>query len=104
MQLNGPAIGLCSNPLYGYIIISFENGKLELLSAAESEVNVIEQISKIVLCDEELSSVRFFSDGEQCIVASFPTGQFYRLNVSAQTTEQITDLRKTHLLIAHLSL
>lgn len=82
MQLNGPAIGLCSNPLYGYIVVSFENGKLELLSA-NSEINVIEQISKIVLCDEELSSVRFFSDGEQCIVASFPTGKFYRLNVSA---------------------
>lgn len=83
MQLNGPAIGLCSNPLYGYIVISFENGKLELMSA-DSELNVIEQISKIVLCDEEVSSVRFFSDGEQCIVASFPARQFYRLRVSAQ--------------------
>lgn len=78
IKLNGVATNLCSNPLFNYIAVSFENGKVELLKTDPK----VEHISKIVLCDEELSSVNFFSNGKDCIVTSFPTGHFYRINVS----------------------
>lgn len=78
MKLDGFVTNLCSNPLFGYIVVSFDSGKVELL---KTDPNV-EHICKIVLCDEEMSSVDFFSDGRECIVTSFPTGRFYRVNVS----------------------
>lgn len=76
---------MSSNPFYYYIAISFKNGKVELLST-DPKVNSLEQIAKIILCDDELSSVIFFSDGNECIVTSFPTGRFYFINVSFQQT------------------
>jgi len=81
MKLNGTATDLCSNPFYYYIAITFKNGKMELLRTVP-KVNEIECIAKIVLCDEDLSSVKFFSDGNICSVTSFPTGRFYYINVS----------------------
>lgn len=71
---------MCSNPVYFYVTIPFKNGKVELLKT-DPKVNNIENIAKIVLCDEELSLVNFFPDGNECVVTSFPTGQFYYINV-----------------------
>lgn len=81
MKLNGTATDLCSNPFYHYIAITFKNGKMELLRTVP-KVNKIECIAKIVLCDEDLSSIKFFSGGNICNVTSFPTGRFYYISVS----------------------
>lgn len=81
MKLNGVVTNVCSNPLYNYIAISFKNGKVELLKT-DQKANSFEHIAKLVLCDEELSSLRFFSDAKECIVTSFPSGQFYHISVS----------------------
>lgn len=81
MVLNGIATYLCSNPFYHYICITFKNGKMELLKT-DPKINEIECITKIVLCDEDLSSVKFFSDGNTCNVTSFPTGRFFYISVS----------------------
>lgn len=54
---------------------------MELLRTVP-KVNEIECIAKVVLCDEDLSSVKFFSDGNICGVTSFPTGRFYYIRVS----------------------
>lgn len=72
---------MCSNPFYFYVAVSFKNGKVELLKT-DPKINDLENIAKIVLCDEELSLMKFFPDGNECIVTSFPTGRFYRINVS----------------------
>ncbi|XP_060835447.1 cilia- and flagella-associated protein 43 isoform X1 [Rhopalosiphum padi] len=81
MKLNGTATDLCSNPFYHYIAITFKNGKMELLRTVP-KVNKIECIAKIVLCDEDLSSIKFFSDGNICNVTSFPTGRFYYISIT----------------------
>lgn len=80
-NLDGKATHLCSNPVYSYLAVSFENGKVELLWC-DAETNELKVISKIVLCDEEISSVNFFSNGEQCVAASVPTGTFFCVHVS----------------------
>lgn len=72
---------MCSNPYYSYIVILFKCGKLELLRS-NPKVNDLEYISKIVLCDEELSTVHFLFEGKKCIVISFSTGRFYYISVS----------------------
>jgi len=72
---------LCSNPFYNYIGITFKNGKMEILRT-DPKFNEIEWITKIVLCDEELSTVKFFSNGNTCIATSFPTGRFFYVSVS----------------------
>ncbi|XP_025190964.1 cilia- and flagella-associated protein 43-like [Melanaphis sacchari] len=46
----------------------------------DPKVNEIELITKIVLCDEDLSSVKFFSDGNTISATSFPTGQFFYID------------------------
>ncbi|XP_016656351.2 cilia- and flagella-associated protein 43 [Acyrthosiphon pisum] len=94
MKLNGTATDLCSNPFYYYIAITFKNGKMELLRTVP-KVNEIECIAKIVLCDEDLSSVKFFSDGNICSVTSFPTGRFYYISITLG--QQCTVLREHHL-------
>lgn len=81
MELNGIATNVCSNPLYYYVAVSFKNGKLELLKTDPNESDV-ELVSKIVLCDEELSCVHFFRDGKECLAINFPTGRFYHIGVS----------------------
>lgn len=83
MKLSGIATNVSSNPVYYYIAISFNNGKVELLKT-DPKVNRLDPIAKIVLCDDELSSVKFFPDGNECIVTSFPTGRLYLISVSLQ--------------------
>lgn len=83
MKLSGIATHVCSNPFYNYVAISFENGKVELFNT-DPNVNDLKLIAKLVICDEELSSVKFLFDGQKCILASFPTGRFYFVNVSLQ--------------------
>lgn len=83
MKLNGSAANMCSNPLYCYIAISFKNGKVELLET-NPNLNSLNYITKLVLCDEEISSVNFFSDGKLSIMSSFPTGRLYLVSVSEQ--------------------
>jgi len=80
MKLNGTATFLCSNPFYNYIGITFKNGIMEFLRT-DPIINEIEWIAKIVLCDEDLSSVKFFSDGKTCCVTSFSTGRFFYISV-----------------------
>lgn len=79
--LEGTATHLCSNPVHPYLAVSFENGKVELLTY-DTKTNELKVISKMVLCDEQISSVNFFSDGEKCIAASVPTGTFFCVHVS----------------------
>lgn len=81
MKLSGIATHVCSNPFYNYVTISFETGKVELIRI-DPNVNDLKLVAKLVICDEELSSVHFLFDGQKCIVASFPTGQFYLIDVS----------------------
>lgn len=83
MKLSGYTTHLCSNPIYYYVAVSFKSGKIELLKS-DPKTNYLELIAKLVLCDEELSSVLFFRDGENCIVNSFPSGRFYYVSVSKQ--------------------
>ncbi|XP_060871614.1 cilia- and flagella-associated protein 43 isoform X4 [Metopolophium dirhodum] len=94
MKLNGTATDLCSNPFYYYIAITFKNGKMELLRTVP-KANEIECIARIVLCDEDLSSVKFFSDGNICSVTSFPTGRFYYISITLG--QKCTVLREHHL-------
>lgn len=54
---------------------------MELLKTDPNESD-IELIAKIVLCDDELSSVNFFRDGKELLVTYFPTGRFYHIEVS----------------------
>lgn len=72
---------MCSNPCYNYITVSFDNGNVELLNF-DSNQNQFKYISKMVMCDEELSSVKFFENGDECIVSSYPTGLFFYVHVS----------------------
>jgi hypothetical protein len=81
MELNGIATNVCSNPRYYYVAVSFKNGKVELLKTDPNESDV-ELISKMVLCDEELSCVNFFSDGKECLATNFSTGRLYHIRVS----------------------
>lgn len=74
---------MCSNPLYYYIAISFKNGKVELLGT-DFNLNSLDCIAKLLLCDEEISSVNFFSDGKQSVMSSFPTGRLFLVSVSEQ--------------------
>lgn len=83
MELNGTVTHLCSNSFYPYIAISFKDGKVELLKT-DTEETFLEKITTIILCDEEISSLNFFSGGKECVVSSFPTGQFYCVSVSWQ--------------------
>lgn len=61
---------------------------MELLNT-DCRVNELKLISKLVLCDDELSSVNFFSNGEECIVTSFLTGQFFYISVSLQCSSSL---------------
>lgn len=90
MKLNGVVTNVCSNPLYSYIAVSFKNGKVELL-IADPKANGLEHVAKIVLCDEELSSVRFFFDAKECVATSFPSGRFYHISVSILLTTDAVD-------------
>lgn len=81
IKLNGIATHLSSNPLYCYVAIVFENGKVELLRT-DPKVNGLGHVAKLVLCDEVLSTVKFFFDGKRCVVTGFPTGRFYYISVS----------------------
>jgi len=63
------------------VAVPFENGKVELWKT-DPGANDLEKISKLVLCDDELSSVKFFANGNHCIVTSFPAGRFFHVNVS----------------------
>lgn len=72
---------MCSNPVYYYVAVPFENGKVELWKT-DPRTNDLEEISKLVLCDDELSSVKFFANGNKCVVTSFSTGRFFYVNVS----------------------
>jgi len=63
------------------VAIPFENGKVELWKTDPRE-NDLEEISKMVLCDDVLSLIKFFNNGEACIVTSLTTGRFYYVNVS----------------------
>lgn len=93
MKLNGVATNLCSNPFFYYIAISFKNGKVELLKT-NPKVNDLEHITTAVLCDEEISSVRFFPNGQECIVTSFLIGLFYHVSVSNRFIEFNYSLNK----------
>lgn len=75
------ATNVCSNPVHHYVAVPFANGKVELWKT-DPRANDLEEISKLVLCDDELSSVKFFADGNHCVVSSCSTGRFFYVNVS----------------------
>lgn len=81
MNLNGNATHVCSYSFDNYFAISFKNGKVELFKILKN--NDLKRVAKIILCDEEISSVHFLL-GPKCIAASYPTGRFYFLDVSLQ--------------------
>lgn len=81
MKLNGIATNLYSNPYYSYIAVTFKNGYFTLLTFC-IKLKELEPVLSIELSNEELSSIHFFANENDCIVSSYPNGQLYYVNVS----------------------
>lgn len=79
VKLSGITTYMSSYPFDNYFAITFKNGKVELFKTLNN--NELKHVAKMVLCDEEISSVHFLL-GPKCIAASFLTGRFYYVNVS----------------------
>ncbi|VVC45646.1 Hypothetical protein CINCED_3A007876 [Cinara cedri] len=92
MNLTGIATHISSYPFDNYFTISFKNGKVELFKTLKN--NDLKRIAKMVLCDEEISSVHFLR-GPKCIAASFPTGRFYFIDIVLG--QKCSVLREHHL-------
>lgn len=82
LTLNGIVSSLCCNPNFNYVAVSFKHGTVQLI-AIDPESNDLNHVSKLVLCDEDINSVMFTVDGNECVVTSFPTGRFFRVKVIA---------------------
>ncbi|VVC42480.1 WD40/YVTN repeat-like-containing domain,WD40-repeat-containing domain [Cinara cedri] len=78
VNLSGIATHISSYPFDSYFAISFKNGKVEIFKTLKN--NELKRIAKIVLCDEEISSVHFLL-GPKCIAASFSIGRFYYIDI-----------------------
>ncbi|XP_050433883.1 cilia- and flagella-associated protein 43 [Adelges cooleyi] len=80
IDLDSHSTSINANPLYHYVAVTFNNGKIELRNA-DSTDDSLNLIAKMVLCDEELSAIKFFPNGQNCIAVVYSTGWFFHIQV-----------------------
>ncbi|XP_050530954.1 cilia- and flagella-associated protein 43 isoform X2 [Daktulosphaira vitifoliae] len=93
-QLDSESTNLAINPLYYYVAVTFTNGKIELIDV-NPYTNSLKNITKMVLCNQELSSVVFFPDSQNCIASVYSTGWLF--NIKINLGEKCNIIREFHL-------